>query len=480
MDRATAELLERADSLRRAGRLDEAIAAYTELLGREPDMPDSWYNLGWLRRQARQFEEALEAYAEALRRGAAHPEEIHLNRAVILSDQLARPEEAEVELRTALEHNPGFVPALLNLGNLYEDFGRRDEAEQAYRKALDIAPDDSLALSRLAGVVDAKSDAGSEVAGQIERAIDSGRGPAELADLSFALARILDARGEFSKAFATADAANRASRASFGPRFRAYDRAEQERYVDRQIAAFPEPAKGEPGEAPAIYICGMFRSGSTLIEQILSGHSRIASGGELDVIPALVARIEGYPGAVAEADRERVQGWRDFYLAGLPGCDRGTCFITDKRPDNFLHIGLIKTLFPGAKIVHTRRDRLDNLVSLHFLHLGPAMPYALDLADSAHWHGQYERLMAHWKSLYPNDIFDVDYDRLVRGPKPVVERLLAFLGLGWEDSLLEIDQRQGPVKTASVWQVREPIHARSSGRWRHYSEQLKLRLGKIG
>ncbi len=480
MDRETSAMLERADALRRGRRVDDAIAAYEQLLGREPDLPDSWYNLGWLRRQARQFESALDAYSEAIRRGAGHPEEIRLNRAVILSDHLARPDEAEAELRSALDVNPAFIPALLNLGNLYEDFGRREEAEHAYRKALKIAPNDSLALSRLAGVTDARSDSGRAVEEQLRTALESGLGPAERADLGFAIARLLDSQARFDEAFAACEAANRASRESFGQSFRRYNRADHERYVDRLIAAFPKPARQANDPSPAIFICGMFRSGSTLVEQILAGHSRIATGGELDLIPALVSRIPGYPEAASDAGEDMIARWRSFYLGGLERFTRDGKQLTDKRPDNFLHIGLIKTLFPTAKVVHTRRDRLDNLLSLHFLHLGPAMPYALDLSDSAHWYAQYERLMAHWKRLYPNDIFDVDYDRLVRDPRPVVERLLGFLGLEWEESLPDVQYRQGPVKTASVWQVREPIHARSSGRWRNYSEKLRKALGESG
>jgi tetratricopeptide (TPR) repeat protein len=123
MDRETAALLERAGALRRAGRVDEAISAYRALLERKPDLPDSWYNLGWLQRQARQYEPALNSYSEALKRGVRDPEEVHLNRAVILSDHLARHDDAEAELKAALELRRDYLPALLNLGNLQEDRG---------------------------------------------------------------------------------------------------------------------------------------------------------------------------------------------------------------------------------------------------------------------------------------------------------------------------------------------------------------------
>ena len=178
---------------------------------------------------------------------------------------------------------------------------------------------------------------------------------------------------------------------------------------------------------------------------------------------------------MTRAGAAAIAQWRQAYLDGLPALPSETRLVTDKRPDNFLHIGLIKTLFPNARIIHTRRNPLDNLLSLYFLHLDPGMAYALDLDDAAHWYRENLRLMAHWKALYPDDIFDVDYDALVREPRPVIERLLDFCGLGWEDNVLNFHRGRSAVKTASVWQVRQPLHARSSGRWRNYERQLSGR-----
>jgi hypothetical protein len=460
------DLLREASRLRTLGRTEEAIAAYERLLAAKPDLPDSWYNLGWLQRKARRFDAALDSYQQALARGVREPEEVHVNRAVILSDYLARTNEAERELEAALEANPAYVPALLNLGNLREDLGNRDAARAAYAEALEIDPANSLALARLAGVSHAAA-LDAKLAQRLRIAIAGAENAPAQADLGFALAGLLDAAGAYDEAFEAASAANLASRASTGAH---YDRTAQAAFVDRSIAAFAAPAAGgEP--SPTIFILGMFRSGSTLIEQILAAHSGISAGGELDLIPSLVAQINNYPEAVRNASVDQVEAWREAYQRGLPV--HGTSMLTDKRPDNFLHVGLIKTLFPQAKIIHTRRDPLDNLLSLYFLHLDPGMAYALDLADAAHWLGEHDRLMVHWKTLYPNDIFDVDYDELVRDPKPVIEGLLEFLGLGWEDGLLDFHRGTTAVKTASVWQVRQPLHARSSGRWRNYASQLE-------
>jgi Sulfotransferase family len=329
---------------------------------------------------------------------------------------------------------------------------------------------------------------------------------ADKADLGFALGRILDAAALHDEAFAAYTAANRASRASFGPAFRGYDRAAQERFVDRLIAAFPKlpspigtgaggggvralsngsypltpiaahtPHGGPamPKTVPPIFICGMFRSGSTLAEQILASHSAVSAGGELDLLPSLIAEeLQPYPEAAPAAPKEKIARLRESYLNSLRAIHPDATQVTDKRPDNFLHIGLIKVLFRDAKIVHTVRHPLDNVLSLYFLHLDPGMPYALDLEDAAHWYRQYRRLMAHWKSLYPADIFDLDYDALVADPRPSIGALLRFCGLEWEEECLAFHRSPHAVRTASAWQVREPLYRRASGRWRHYEARL--------
>ena len=469
------DLLRSASELRAQGRLPEAIQAYQRLLETKPDLPDSWYNFAWLLKQAGQFAPALAAYQRALELGVKSPEEVHLNRAVIFSDWLQRPQEALAELRRALELNPDYVPALLNLGNLHEDLGDRGAAREAYEGALARDPSDTLALARLAGVSHA-AELDTELAARLEAAIARPEIAAvDRADLGFALAGLLDAAAKYDEAFAAAAEANRASREAAGPAG-AYDRGAVEAMFDRLIATFDRPAPKPPEAAQTsapIFICGLFRSGSTLVEQILGAHSRVTALGELGLMPEVVRRIPGYPEGMAEADAGAIAAMREFYLSGLPAQPTAERLVTDKRPDNFLRIGLIKTIFPEARIIHTRRDPLDNLLSLYFLHLDPTMAFGQDLDDAAHWYTQYQRLMEHWHGLYGADIIDIDYDELVREPRPVIERLLSGLGLDWEDSVLDFHRSAGPVKTASVWQVREPLHTRSSGRARHYARHLE-------
>ena len=478
-DPRTEQLLQRAAQLRRAGRVVEAIAAYEQLLALRPDLPDSWYNLGWLQRQARRFPEALAAYRQALDRGVSEPEEVHLNRGVILADHLGRSDDAKAELEQALAINPRYLPALLNIGNLHEDRGRRAEARAAYQRALAIDPENRLALARLAGIAEIAGPDDPIIARLQEALAQSGLTDTDKADLGFALGRVLDAAGRYDEAFAAYAAANRASRASLGPDFRGYDRSAQERLIDRLIAAFPKAGGvcprplADQAERPAIFICGMFRSGSTLVEQILAMHSRVTAGGELDLLPSMIGeKLQPYPEAAAKADAGMLSDLRRSYLDRVRAIHPGADIVTDKRPDNFLHIGLIKALFPGAKIVHTVRDPVDNILSIWFLHLDPGMAYAFELTDIAHWYEQYRRLMVHWKSLFPDDIFDLNYDALVADPKPSIAALLNFCGLEWEDECLAFHRATNAVRTASAWQVREPLYGRASGRWRNYAAHL--------
>jgi tetratricopeptide (TPR) repeat protein len=468
-------LLRSAAALERAGRLAEAETAYLRVLGRWPDLPNTWYNLARVQRQAGRFEAALASYQQALDRGVPQPEEVHLNRGVIYSDCLRQDEAAERELQAALALNPNYVPALLNLANLREDFGKQVEASALYEKILALQPGCYVALARYAGLTKVAGPDDVLIARLRAAIADPAASSADRAELGFALGKALDSCGAWEAAFAAYAAANRDSRQSAG-RAVAYDRRAHERLIDELIAGF------RPGQTTAarqsqstrpVFICGMFRSGSTLAEQILSAHSRVAAGGELAFLPSLVrTELAPYPATMATVTPVQLDALATRYLELLaslfPRGDR----VTDKRPDNFLHIGLIKRLFPDAKIVHTVRNPLDNCLSIYFLHLDHSMSYALDLADIGHYYVQYRRLMAHWKGLYGADILDLDYDALVRAPRPAMEQLTAFCGLEWEEACLSFEQKAGAVKTASVWQVREPLYRRSSGRWHNYAPQL--------
>jgi Sulfotransferase family/Tetratricopeptide repeat len=470
-------MVRRAESLDRQGRLREAIEAYRHLLAQWPDLPDSWYNLGLLQRKTGEFPAALASYHEALRRGIAQPEEVHLNRGVIFSDCLRRYDAAERELNQALALNPGYVPALVNLANLHEDLGRRELAAGVYEQILALAPEHPQALARYAGLKTFSSLDDPLIARLRGAGGRRGLSAGDRADVEFALGRALDACGAYDAAFEVFKAANLHSRESAGASFRSYDPHAQERYVDRLIEAFPAAIRPECPSLTSprpVFICGMFRSGSTLTEQLLAGHPQVEAGGELDFLPRTAqTQLAPFPESMALASGSQLETLALDYMDLLRGSFPHATFVTDKRPDNFLYIGLIMTLFPDAKIVHTTRDALDNCLSIYFLHLDQGMNYALDLMDVGHYYAQYLRLMAHWKALFGGAILDSSYDELVVDPKSVMESIQAFLGLQADERCLLVPTTGRAVKTASVWQVREPLYQRASGRSQHYIKHLE-------
>jgi len=473
-------ILREATLLERAGRFLDAANAYKRLLASDPNHPDSWYNLAVLQKKLGQFDEALSSYQHALDRSVTQPEEVHLNRGVIFSDCLRQDDAAERELKAALKLNPNYVPALLNLANLCEDLGRRDDALNLYEKLLAIDPQCHEALARYVSLRGINS-ADDPLVASVEKTIThAGVHALDKASLGFALGKVLDGCGAYEQAFVAYVGANNNSRAAAGitAKNKLYNRQAHEQFIDQLIEKFTldrsHVAVTQDKLAPPIFICGMFRSGSTLTEQVLAGHSRIQAGGEIDFIPSLVrAELSPFPAKMAHINQQQLEQFSARYCEQLSTLFPGAEFITDKRPDNFLYIGLIKSLFPNAKIIHTTREPLDNCLSIYFLHLSHNMGYALDLMDIGHYYGQHRRLMAHWKSLYGNDIFEFAYDNFVHEPRPAVEKMLDFCNLDFEEKCLSFQHATNAVKTASVWQVREALYQRSSGRWRHYERHLE-------
>jgi tetratricopeptide (TPR) repeat protein len=471
-------LLQVCVALERQGRTVEAMAAYQQLLESWPGLPDAWYNLARLQRQTGQYARALASYQEALERGVNRPEEVHLNRGVIFSDYLDQYDAAELELKKALEINSLYVPALINYANLHEDLGRREQAAQIYARLLVLDPDSPTALARYAGLKNF-SDPDDPLIERLRGALrSSGISVASRANLEFALGRALDATGSFDVAFQVYRQANRHSRESASSGTGHYDLALQEKLTDQLISVFgkrTQPELQAPVGAPQpVFICGMFRSGSTLLEQLLAGHPDITAGGELDFIPRAVNfDLAPFPESFSSLKIERLERLAAEYRAMIAERFPGAINVTDKRPDNFLYIGLIKALFPGAKIIHTVRAALDTCLSIYFLNLDQSMSYAMDLLDIGHYYREYRRLMTHWKTLFADDMIDVNYDALVGDPKSQIEQALGFLRLDWDERCMRVPPAGRAIKTASVWQAREPIHTRSSGRSSHYLKQLQ-------
>lgn len=487
---AAAELMEQASTAHAQGRRAEAIELFRQVLDLLPESTEGWYELGYLLKAEGRFDEALDAYAQALARGIRRAEEVHLNRAVIYSDHLRRDVEAEAELKAALALAPGYESALLNLGNLHEERGQRDEALIYYDLLLATAgdpkdgSDQGLRNEALARMVNLRPPASLDDPLLRQLSDASGLGvrqePIVRANLLFALGRAHDKLGAFDAAF---DAFAKANRSLLRLSGRTYDRVRAARLIDTIIETFqPGAATGTDattGKGPSpLFICGMFRSGSTLVEQVLAGHPRITAGGELNYLLQLATGpLAPYPASMAVANPERdatlAADYRSHLAKLFPDAAEDS-YITDKRPDNFLLISLIKRLFPAAKIINTRRNPLDNGLSIFMQHLDTrVLGYSSDLGDIGHYFSQYTRLMAHWKRLYADSIFDFDYDAFVGDPKAALLPLFDFLDLEWDEHCLEFHRLGNTVKTGSYWQVRRPLYGDASGRWRNYDRHLE-------
>lgn len=455
------------------GEYDKAILGYRKFLGQVTDRPNTVYNFAYLLKQVGELEEALSWYQKALAMGVSGKEEVYTNIGVILSE-LRREPEARASYEKALEVRQSYLPAMLNLAALSEESGGRVSASEQYEKVLAIDSENVLALSRLAHLSAVDSSAAPLIEKISTLLARSGLSLADQEELGFALGKLLDDCGEYEQAFAVITKANDLGKSRFKP----YCKSAQSSLVDNLIDAFsPEMFDSESSNAEVgpVFICGMFRSGSTLVEQVLSGHSAIISGGELDFFPRLVRDLGGeYPDNLGRLSAEffaRVGvDYRDFLSLRFDP----KAIVTDKRPDNFLHVGLIKRALPNARFIWTRRGLLDNCLSIYFQQLGGGMSYSTDLEAIGHYYMQQVRLMRYWQSLFPQSICEVEYEALVTDPEKETRRLLDFLGLTWESGCLNFQARKNYVKTASVWQVRMGLHTGSVKRYQNYKNQLSV------
>jgi tetratricopeptide (TPR) repeat protein len=457
------------------GQPEVAIGFYERLLERRPDLADGHFSLALQYKRAFRYKDALRAYEKALELGARDLQEVYCNIGVLYSDMRDAAKAQEMYERS-LAVDANYVPALFNLAGLCEEGGERERAIEIYERILVGNPQHWDAIARLAQAKKT-GDPDDALIDRLKRAIEAAGGdPLAQEGLYFALGNVLDSVSRFDEAFAAYSSGNALGKQRMQP----FDRQVTAQGFDQLIKLFDSDwiARHRTNStASPIFVCGMFRSGSTLIEQMLGAHPEITSGGELDFLPWLIAKnMAPYPQRVTELSASELQLIGDEYLSMTRQLFPDATNLTDKRPDNFLHLGLVKAMFPRARIVWTRRTRADNCLSVFFQQLGGNLSYTTDLEDTADYYDQQVRLMDHWQACFGEDIHTVDYEELVSSPEPVLRSLLDFLGLEWDERCLDFKRASGSVKTASIWQVREGLHQASSGRWRNYeavAPQLK-------
>jgi len=460
-----------ANFLDSVGQTQAAIDEYLRLIERQPTLAVAQFNLALLLKKEQRNAEALAAYYEAIRLEIDQPEEVYSNMGVLYSE-MQDATKARQMFEQAIEIAPDYLPALFNLAGHFEESGEKQLAIEHYERILAVDPRHWKSLARLVypqKITVENQDLIDRLMACIDDMADDKRAQE---GLYFALGKAYDDLESYDEAAAAFVAANEISKQRVLP----YTPAATEKAFDQLMDIFDSrwvDRVTTNSDASPIFICGMYRSGSTLLERMLGGHPAIAAGGELKVLAWLVGRHLGpFPHGAIGATKEQLRRIAEDYEGRVRELVPDAPFVIDKRPDNFLRVALIRAIFPAAKIIQTRRDLRDNCLSLYFQQFDRAASYANDLQHIAHYYRQQERLFAHWQARFGDNICTVGYEELVDSPESVLRRVLEFLGLEWDARVLDFQQTSGLVKTASIWQVRQGLHSRSKDRWRNYESLL--------
>lgn len=453
------------NALRLAGHARPAAAVLAALCERFPAWAEPAQSLAWLYRRQGRAEEAARVLERWL--GAAEGDARALDAVAGFLREMGMPARAEAVLAGAQD-----VGLRTERASLLLQLGRFAEAETLLRGVVREAPDQAGAWIRLAQVRRWREHAASPLALMQAAAARPQLDEPTRAGIGFAIAKVQDDLGRYREAWETAVRANalRARSARFDRA--GWERLERTVYATFTAQFFAASAAAPGGEAP-VFIVGMPRSGTTLLERRLGRHSALVAAGELDVIERLgieLAGTGGYPQALTRTAPSAYAWAAREWRARLPAALVGEGAIIDKNPLNFLHLGLIARIFPRARIVHCRRTPLDTALSIwmqDFAH--PRNDYAYRPEDLAWIYALYRRLMEHWESVLPLPVCAVDYERLVADPEAELCRVVAWLGLAWEAQILDdTGGGDGAIATASLWQARQPIYRHAAGRARNY------------
>lgn len=460
--------------LHELGRHAEAAEGYAKALSLQPDHFDALHNLGLVQHHLEKFPEALSSLASAAR---LKPDsaEVHCHMGGLLRDMNRHADAREAYVR-ALSLAPDLRDAKLGLALIAAGQGRFEDAEETYKDMLKDDPHDVAALS---GLANSRKIADGD---PLFSAIDS-----RLAELSLPVAdrirllhsqsKICNDAGHYDKAFASLLAAKDLKNQKF-------DMARRLATVDELKSLFTPgffESRKDWGsdDARPVFIVGLPRSGTTLLEQILSGHSRVTGLGELPGMGQISRQLRGNLSgaghlslAVSALTPDSVKGLANQYREAYAGIDDTQLRLIDKLPHNFNNLGLIALLFPKAHIIHCRRNPIDNCLSIFMQNFGDPHPYASDLETLGRYYRTYEDVMAHWREVLPVTIHDCDYESVVDDVENVARSAVSYLGLDWESACLDHQDRARQIRTASVWQVRQPIYKSSVERWRNYEEHL--------
>ncbi|MFT4647517.1 MAG: tetratricopeptide (TPR) repeat protein [Glaciecola sp.] len=412
-----------------------------------------------------------------------HDSRLHANLISALENQ-DRHQDALSAARLAVKLNDRFPDNHNNLGALLKFQGNLDEARGCFEKTVELDPAHGEAWRNLVATKRFESVDDPQIAIMIEQ-IENPPFERKLnPSIYFALGKALEDVGEYDKAFERYHKGNAKVRASMR-----YDKADLERVVDTAIefqneeffAAGPVP---NTTDASPILIVGMPRSGSSLIEQILASHPDVHGAGETPILGRTLAVIGGGTQArvesISKQSPEALARLGELYTERLQELAPDAKRIADKFLLNFMHLGLLFRAVPNARIVHSTRDAMDNALACYKVRFTSSLHFAYDLEELGHFHGQMQRLMAHWRKFMPDSILTMPYEGLVADQEAETKRLLEFCGLEWNDAVLDFHKTDRPVRSASSTQVRKPMYNSAVGRWKKYAKHLEPLRNALG
>ena len=432
------------------GRLKEAEAAARYLIKIEPENPQSWITIGSVATRLMRQEEALEAYEQAAR---------------------LKPEEARLRL---------------SIGHIHKTLGRRGESEAAYKAVLAMDPGMAEAYWSLADLKN-YSFGDAEIAAMQHLLASDNIARSNAAQLHFALGKAFEQRRRYADAFAHYARGNALRRLDAPFDIEHFERRTARIRAFFDAAFFAKRAGSGDSSAAPIFIVGLPRSGSTLVEQILASHSRVEGTMELPNIinithqfDDMVPSRDGYPETVATAPIGLLSALGSRYLEETAPLRTGREHFTDKLPNNFSHVGLINSILPHATIIDARRHPLDSCFSTFKQHFADGQTFSYDLEDLGRYYRCYLSLMDHWDAVLPGKVLHFQYEDLVREPEANIRRLLQHCRLSFEPACLSFHETRRSVRTASAEQVRQALYTSGVGYWRHFEaelEPLRLALG---
>ncbi len=493
-----------------AGRLQEAEQIYRQILNADPNNADAYYFLGVIALQVGKFDIAIQFIKKAIKivpnipvcysnlgialkgLGRVHEAIANYKKAISINPDFAdahnnlgialkslgRLNETIASYKNAISINPNFSEAHCNLGNALRELGQLEEAVASYGKAISINPDYVDALLFLSKTT--KHHEHDDTTRTMEdfyfRASISSK---QKIHFAFGLGKIFEDLNDYSKSFDFILEGNRLKRASYQYKIKEdielFDKIKE---VFSPVFFSNHPDVGNPDETP-IFILGMPRSGTSLVEQILASHSQVFGAGELKELSSMANNTcskwtgKKYPEYLSDISKKEYFALGSNYLENIKKHSDIKRFITDKMPYNFQLIGLIKLILPKAKVIHCVRDPMDNCYSIFKNDFAGKHKYAYDLNELGQYYNLYLDLMDHWRKIIPEFIYDIRYEELVFDQEVQTRKLLNFCNLPWENSCLSFYKTKRRVATASATQVRRPIYSDSIQLWNKYEKQLE-------